>query len=180
MKKLIVASCFVALMIISASCADHSQIPLEQRNIKPKRTPEDRTYQQVADEFLEGYFNWRPQTAVSLGFHEYDGRPNDYGPLSLAAEHQRLRRFRDRLASIDQRKLSPDVSRECRVLLAAIDGELFSFEVSRSYWKNPMTYADASELMTYAKRDFAPKPQRLASVISLLDAMPARTAAARE
>ena len=37
---------------------------------------------------------------------------------------------------------------------------------------------DASELVTYAKRDFAPKPQRLRSVISLLDAIPNKVASA--
>ncbi|MBC8106641.1 MAG: DUF885 domain-containing protein, partial [Anaerolineae bacterium] len=179
MHKPIAAACLALILISASSCVDHSQLPPEQRKFQPKRTAEDRAYQALAAEYLDGYFTWRPQTAVSLGFHEYDGRPADLLPPSLDAERTRLRRFRDRLAAIDQSRLSPDMSRESRVLRSAIDGELLTFEVYRSYWKNPMSYADSSELMTYAKRDFASKPHRLKSVIALLNAMPSKTAAAR-
>ncbi|CAN5513115.1 DUF885 domain-containing protein [soil metagenome] len=178
MKQFLAVACLTLLTL--GGCVDHSQLPPEQRTFKPRRTADDRAYQQLAEEYLEGYFQWRPQTAVSLGFHEYDGMPGDLRPPSLDGEHQRLRRYRDRLAAIDQARLSPDISRESRVLRAAIDGEIQSFELLRSHWRNPMEYADVSELMTYAKRDFAPKPQRLKSVIALLNAVPEKTAAARE
>src|SRR5690242_3469489 len=39
----------------------------------------DKTFQQLSDEFLQGYLNWRPQAAVALGFHEYDGKIADLG-----------------------------------------------------------------------------------------------------
>src|SRR5688572_25108112 len=136
MRHLMAATVFVMLIMLSVSCA-------ARNGVQPQQTADDdRAYQQLADQFVKGYLDWRPQQAVSLGLHEYDGRPADYAPPSLQAEHQRLRRFRDRLAAIDGDKLSANLSRERRVLLAAIDGELMSFEVARSYWKNPMTYAD--------------------------------------
>jgi len=30
----------------------------------------DGEFNLIAEEYLQGYFNWRPQTAVSLGLHE--------------------------------------------------------------------------------------------------------------
>jgi uncharacterized protein (DUF885 family) len=180
MHKLLAAVCFSSALVTLTACVDHSQLPPEQRVVYTKHTPEDYAYREVSDQYLTGYLNWRPQSAVGLGLHEYDGQPGDFRPPSLDAEHQRLRRFRDRIAAIDPNKLSPDTSRERRVLLASIDGELMQFEVARSYWKNPMTYADVGDLVTYAKRDFAPKADRLRSVVKLLNAVPETLAAARE
>src|SRR4051812_48078379 len=99
MHKRTAAAC-LALIMLSAACVDHTTLPPQQRKSQPKRTVEDRAYQALAAEFLDGYFTWRPQTAVTLGFHEYDGKPEDLLPPSLDAEHARLRRFRDRLAAI--------------------------------------------------------------------------------
>jgi hypothetical protein len=37
----------------------------------------------VAEEFIKGYLNARPLLATRLGFHEYDGRADDFSRLAL-------------------------------------------------------------------------------------------------
>ena len=58
------------------------------------------------DEFIKGYLAARPLQATPLGFHEYDGRINDYTPARDRRRVSRLRRFDDRLKKFDPDKLS--------------------------------------------------------------------------
>jgi uncharacterized protein (DUF885 family) len=140
----------------------------------------DRAYRALADEYLAGHLAWRPQDAVGLGLHEFDGKVTDLSRASLDREHARLRDFRTRIAAIDGKTLSRRADIQRRLLLTAIDSELFNFEVMKSHSHNPMNYAGAIDVNIYAKRDFAPKPQRLRSVIAILRHMPAVMQAARD
>jgi uncharacterized protein (DUF885 family) len=140
----------------------------------------DREYRAVANEYLAHHLSWRPQEAVGLGLHEFDGKVTNLSRNSLDLELAYLRDYRKQLAVIDGRSLSRRADIQRRLLLAAIDGELFNFEVMKSYTRNPMTYAGAIDVNIYAKRDFAPKPERLRSVIAALRQMPEVMNAARE
>ena len=70
-------------------------------------TPADKAFQVVADEFLAGYFAFRPHTALELGLHEYDGKLADYSPESLNRERSRLMQFEKRLTELPLNGLSP-------------------------------------------------------------------------
>ena len=138
------------------------------------------SFQKIADEFLDGYFRARPLSGVSLGLHEFDGLVPDYSPAALAAERQRLHDFDSRLAGLTDRKaLSASAESDFRTLRLAIQNELFQFEESREFEKNPMTYAEAFDFNIYLKRDFAPLPERLRSIIKLAKAVPAFLSTAR-
>jgi uncharacterized protein (DUF885 family) len=139
----------------------------------------DAAYQKLAAEFLAGHFAWNPIGAVGLGLHEYDGKSPDVRRASIDREHQRVLRFHESISAVDAQSLSPKVSLERRALLAAIEDELMSLEVMHSYERNPMTYVGAFDLTVYAKRNFAPEAQRLASVVAILEHVPASLDAAR-
>jgi uncharacterized protein (DUF885 family) len=98
---------------------------------------------------------------------------------SIEAEHARLRDFRSQISKVDDAALSRDASVQRRALLASIDSELVGFEVLDSYRKNPMTYAGAIDVNVYAKRNFAPKRDRLRSVVQVLRHVPDVIAAGR-
>ena len=66
----------------------------------------DADFGAVAEEFIKGYLNARPLLATRLGFHEYDGRADDFSRLALDAELQRLRRFEDRLRKFEPEELN--------------------------------------------------------------------------
>ena len=53
----------------------------------------DDAFGKLSDEYLNGYLAWRPQLAVSLGFHEYDGKVTDFSKTSLDGELKRLKDF---------------------------------------------------------------------------------------
>ncbi|MDQ3315259.1 MAG: hypothetical protein M3505_11640, partial [Verrucomicrobiota bacterium] len=55
----------------------------------------------IAEEYIKGWLAAHPLTATSLGFHEYDGRINDFTRLAIDAELSRLKRFDERLKKFD-------------------------------------------------------------------------------
>src|SRR5688572_20019499 len=139
----------------------------------------DAVFARLADDFLAGYLAWRPQSGTALGLHEYDGKMTDYRRASLDAELARLRSFDERLLTLNAADLSPQPFHEYRLLQAAIRKEIFRFVDREVYTQNPMTYAGALNVNIYIKRDFAPLPQRVKSIITILQQAPKLTAAAR-
>ena len=119
----------------------------------------------VADEFIRGYLAARPLEATALGFHEYDGRINEYTRLAIDAELARLVRFDDRLQKFDMAKLGPRASIDLRLLQAAIKKELFFIRDLARYEQNPMAYARALDVGVYVKRKYAPIEDRVRSII---------------
>ncbi len=147
----------------------------------------DTNFQKLAGEFLDGYFAFRPLTAVSLGLHAYDGKLTDFRRASLDAELRRLKDFSARFAALPATPADGNAGAAAQgerldrqVLQLAIQREIFSFEESREFDKNPMTYAGALDVNVYLKREFAPLPDRLRSIIATEKLAPAIFAAARE
>ena len=46
----------------------------------------DVAFEKLSEEFIDGYLAWRPQSGVSLGYHQYDGKIADYSKASIEAE----------------------------------------------------------------------------------------------
>jgi len=127
----------------------------------------DKTFQQLSDEFLQGYLNWRPQAGVALGFHEYDGRIADLSKVSVDNELKRLKDYDQKLIVIDTSSLSEKMYYDYRILQAAIKNEIFNFEDLKAYTHNPMTYAGLLDVNLYIKRNYAPIEQRVHSIIEV-------------
>src|SRR5213595_1862070 len=127
----------------------------------------DADFTAVAEEFIKGYLNARPLLATRLGFHEYDGRADDFSRLALDAELQRLRRFEDRLRKFEPEELNARNGIDLRILQAAIANELFEFQDVHKFERNPMTYAHCADLNIYIARNFAPLEDRVRSLIAI-------------
>ena len=127
----------------------------------------DAEFTSVSEEFIKGYLAARPLEAVALGFHEFDGKINDYTRLSIDAELSRLKRFDDRLKKFDLSKLNTRNSIDLRILQAAISRELFIIQDLAVFERNPMTYANAIDLNIYVARKFAPLEDRVRSIIAI-------------
>src|SRR5260370_17558576 len=93
----------------------------------------DADFSAVAEEFIKGYLNARPLLATRLGFHEYDGRTDDFSRLALDAELQRLRRFDDRLRKFEPQELNTRNGIDLRLLQAAIATQLFEFQYFHNF-----------------------------------------------
>jgi uncharacterized protein (DUF885 family) len=139
----------------------------------------DAVFSQLADDYLGGYLDWRPQTGTGLGFHQYDGKVTDYRKESVDAELARLKSYEKQLAQLSPTRLSPEAAFDYRILRGAVQREIFGFEEMQSYTQNPMTYAGALDVNIYIKRNFAPLPDRIRSIIAILNSAPALMAAAK-
>jgi uncharacterized protein (DUF885 family) len=127
----------------------------------------DAEFAAVEEEFIKGYLNARPLLATRLGFHEYDGRADDFSRLALDAELQRLQRFEDRLRKFEPEELNARNGIDLRILQATIANELFEFQDVHKFERNPMTYAHCADLNIYIARNFAPLADRVRSLTAI-------------
>lgn len=146
----------------------------------PAPTPADKAFQAIADEFLAGYFDFRPQTALELGLHEYDGKLADYSQGSLNRERSRLALFEKRLTELPIKDLSPAIQADRQVLLTGLRKAVFEFDSHDVYHRIPSTYPLAMQIDNYLIRDFAPLADRVRSIIAVEKQVPGLLAAARE
>ncbi|MBA2744172.1 MAG: DUF885 family protein, partial [Chthoniobacterales bacterium] len=132
----------------------------------------DQEVDKVAEEYIKGWLAAHPIAATGLGFHEYDGRINDYTRLSIDAELSRLKRFDERLKKFDPAKLGPRAAIDLRILRAAVKKELFEMVEMGLFELNPMTYAQAIDVNTFIKRNYAPLEDRARSIIQIENQTP--------
>ncbi len=132
----------------------------------------DDGFHQLSDSFISGFLAWRPQQAVQLGLHEYDGKMTDLSKASMDSELVRLKDYDQKLSAIDTAALSERMYYDLRILRFAIRSEIFSFEDLKSYTRNPMVYAGLIDVNAYIKRDFAPIEDRIKSIIAIENQAP--------
>lgn len=164
---------FLLVLISLAGCLSPSKPAGRAEN------PADVAFRKLSEEYIRGYLRWRPQVGTALGLHQYDGQITDYSAVSIRRELARLKYFDQELDRLNPRLLSPAVLYDYRILNAAVRTEIFTFEAMQVYWRNPMVYAGAADLNIYIKRNFAPLPARIRSIISIERQIPALLAAAR-
>ena len=169
MKQLIMAAAFFTTII---ACNNNKQTDT--------KVNADDAFQKISDDYLDGYFAARPLSAVALGFHEgFDGKTTDYSKAALDAELSRMKNFDAQLAAVDTAGLSTKNFMDYRILRAAIKNDIFTAEDLHTYTHNPMTYADAIDVNTYIKRNFAPLEECVKYIISTENALPGIMAAAK-
>ncbi len=144
-----------------------------------KQERADSSFSQLAGEYLTGYFDWRPEYAVFMGLHQYDGKLSDLSKPSLDNELERLRMYRQKLAGTDTTFLGEKMYYDYRILKYAVNQTLFYFEELDNFHINPMIYADGLDVNIYIKRNFAPLEDRLKSIIAVEKKVPELFAAAR-
>lgn len=133
---------------------------------------QDAELDKVSEEYVKGWLAAHPITATSLGFHEYDGRINDFTRLSIDAELSRLRRFDERLKKFDVSKLGQRGTIDLRMLQAGIRRDVFDITEMVSFENNPMTYAQALDVNVYIKRNYSPLEDRVRSIIAIENQAP--------
>ena len=127
------------------------------------------------DDYFNALFDWFPSYGTSVGFHQYDTKFEDLSAAAHARRIQKLKDLRAQLDRIPRASLNNDDQVDADVLQGQIDGELLELETLQTWRKNPMNYVGlpGGSIDNLMKRDFAPAPERLRSVISRLKAVPA-------
>ncbi len=152
MKKILLPVCAI---IVLFSCN------------KPGASNVDANFNQLSEDYLKGYLDWRPANGTGLGFHQYDGKVTDLSKASIAAELIRLKDFDQKFAALDTAAMSAQIFMDYRLLRSSIKNEISGFEDTQPLFKNPMSYAGAIDVSIYVKRNFAPIENRLRSIIAI-------------
>ncbi len=140
---------------------------------------DDARFAAASEGFLGAHLDANPSLAVSLGYHDYDGKLGDVSSAGLAAEVRRLRTALTTFEAFDPRELSTVHQLERETLLLTIRGDLHTLTELRSPWRNPIFYDGDLELDRYLTRDYAPLAERARAIVALARAAPGYLAAAR-
>lgn len=134
------------------------------------------------DDYFNAYFDWTPSYGTAIGFHQYDSRFEDFSAAAYNRRIQKLKELKAQLDAIPRASMSADDQIDAGILQGQINGELLDLETLQTWRKNPMSYVGlpGGSIDSLIKRDFAPAPERLRSVIARLKAVPAMLEAMRQ
>jgi len=131
-------------------------------------TPPQTAFNTLVDEYFDFYFQFHPTAGTQAGFHQYDGKLEDFSRSGMDAEIAGLLKFQKQFGSIQSSQLSEESAGDLEVLTSAIQGRLLELQNIQMWRKDPDVYiSDLSYgVFLIMRRDFAPAADRLRSVIS--------------
>jgi uncharacterized protein (DUF885 family) len=157
-----------AILVGSVSCTVH----------KPMTN-----FANLKNEYLDSLFLAKPHLATFMGDHRFDDRFSDLSSPGLKLRERVLEQQRLRLNTIDREALSPDDRIDAEILSDGIDLELLYLREIKDWEWDPRLYDSfpyydpremiAGRISDIIYGDFAPLPERLKSVRSLLKNLPA-------
>ena len=141
----------------------------------------DPAFGKFVDDYFDAKFADSPTEGTSAGLHQYDTKMPDLSRAAIDARVAALKGQLTRLLAFDRAKLGFDDAIDAAALEGSIRSELLTLETLRPWEKNPMQYAGVagSAVDDLMKRNFAPAPDRLRSVVARLKAVPAICAAGK-
>ncbi len=134
--------------------------------------PSDPSWDSYLNEFLEAYFNARPDFAVIAGRHEFDGKLPDWSVDGIDGEIKRLRSERERASRFRDSRLNERQRLERDYVISIIDADLFWLSSAEWPYRCPQYYAGGIDPDVYVSRNYAPLDQRLRAYIAYAKAIP--------
>ncbi len=139
--------------------------------VAPTRTTSrshDARLNQIAGEYLRGYYAFNPTEATALGLHEYDSQLESRSPDAVAREVQRLRSALADLSRISEWLLSAEARYDYLVLQSHARARLLELEDIRMWQRDPNIYNNlaSASIDNILKRNYAPIEQRLDAVLA--------------
>jgi uncharacterized protein (DUF885 family) len=140
-----------------------------------RKEMEDHTFQQLVDEFLDGFYQAHPVWATYIGEHSYDHLIDEYSTQAVQAEILRLRLFAEKMKSIDTLKLNSVNKVDFKILENEINSQLLRYEELRPFERSPLLYTRlmGGSINSLITRDYAPLRDRLTAAMYRLRRLPA-------
>jgi uncharacterized protein (DUF885 family) len=139
----------------------------------------DLTFARLAGEYLDDRAERHPELATSLGDHRFDDRLADPSAAALDDERRALDGWGARLDALDLAALSAEHRVDAAMMAGSVARRVFEIdELAEQTW-NPLLANPGRAIYHLLARDFAPLPDRLASVAGRLAEVPAVLAEAR-
>jgi uncharacterized protein (DUF885 family) len=154
------------------------------RSLPPNNpTPNPPTqFDKLVDDYFNLYFEFHPTEGTAAGFHQYDGKLENYSRSAVDAEIVQLKGLLSRLGLVDSAKLAPLSAGDLELLESTIKSRLLELQTIRMWRKDPdlCTSGVTRSIYLIIKRNFAPPEVRLRSVIARESAIPEAIVAARQ
>src|SRR5579862_4843419 len=143
--------------------------------------PRGNPVSQFIDDYFNAYFEWNPSAATAVGFHEHDNRIEDFSAASYKTRIEKLKGLQAQLANLPSSRTA-DETIDLDLLDSQIRAELLDIETLQTWRHNPMNYVSTpgGTIDNLMKRTFAPKAERLRSVIARLKGVPAMIEAMKQ
>jgi uncharacterized protein (DUF885 family) len=139
----------------------------------------DREFTTLAGEYLDDRSERHPELATSLGDHRFDDRLADTSAAALAGERRALDGWAARLDALDTGALSAEHRVDATMMADSVARRVFELDELAEHTWNPLLANPGRAIYQLLARDFAPLPDRLASVAGRLAQVPAVLAEAR-
>ena len=139
-------------------------------------------FNKLVDDYFDFYFQFHPTAGTQAGFHQYDGKLDDFSRSGMDAEIAGLEKFQKQFGSIATDDLSQESAGDLEVLTSTIQGRLLELQSIQMWRKDPDVYISNLSYAVFLimRRDFAPAADRLRSIISREREIPRVLDAARQ
>jgi len=142
--------------------------------------PADDEFAQLAADYLDARAERHPDAATELGDHRFDAQLASSTADALAADRQALDHWAAALGAVDTSALAPEHQVDAAMMADDVARQIFEHDELREHAWNPLLANPGRAIYGLLARDFAPLPDRLASVAGRLAGVPAALAAARQ
>ena len=139
----------------------------------------DREFATLAGEYLADRAERHPELATSLGDHRFDDRLSDPSEAARDDERRSLDGWAARLDALDLGAVSAEHQVDAAMMADSVARRVFELDELAEHSWNPLLANPGRAIYQLLARDFAPLPDRLASVAGRLAEVPAVLAEAR-
>jgi uncharacterized protein (DUF885 family) len=125
-------------------------------------------FNQLIEQYFDFYFTIRPSDGTAAGFHQYDGRLEDYSSAAVGEAIARLQGFRGSFSQIESAQLSETASGDLAMVQGSIQSQLLDLQDIQRWRKDPDFYSSmiCNAAFVIMRRNFAPAEERLRSLIA--------------
>src|SRR6516165_9450986 len=139
----------------------------------------DAEFTKLATGYLDDRAERHPDLATGLGDHRFDAHLPDPSQDALASERRALDGWRARLTALDADALADEHQVDAAMMADSLARRVFEIDELAEHTWNPLLANPGRAIYQLLARDFAPLPDRLASVAGRLAEVPAVLAEAR-
>jgi uncharacterized protein (DUF885 family) len=162
--------CLANTLLPSLEVTAQRRRPPVRRNFPPAGPNSYLTsrFNQIADEYLKGYYSFNPTEATAAGLHEYDTKLETRSSEAVAREVRRLRDTVLMLNQINPSALTEEARLDYLVLLSHARSQLLELQEIRMWRRDPNVYnrLTSASIDNILKRNYAPIEQRLTAVMA--------------
>ncbi|GIU48032.1 hypothetical protein TUM4438_28540 [Shewanella sairae] len=143
-------------------------------------TDQKAAFEQFSQGFIDALWIESPTWALYSGFHKYDGVLKVPNAATRAGTLAFINAQQTALNQFDPKSMTPAMLTDYRLIENLLGEMKWNIETFKSWQWNPASYNVSGGFAQIVNEDFAPLEERLRSVLSRMENVPAYYAAARE